>query len=326
MSAIVRLLILATLLVQVSFGLTPQACGAYKYDSVNDECYFDAYYPWFAAGAGWQSLLSVANPQSSGALVSYRLMQFFPFNGTNGNPLWVKASVFGNPPIITQSLSLTPAPNQGFDVLILDTCYTQYICEDDEPPGVTKQIQAGAIWLRAESTSISALDAQRVNQLVYAFANVGELPTLQTSVPLWRDSQLSPEWLTTFTETATPIGRTDPASVFMAIALLNVSDQAQAVAITIQDQSGNQVGSMNTPIIPPHGTIGFLLVNRYATDTLGIWPSSLSLPSAPDGLFHGSLDFRGTAGGNIVAMANRWTGNTQATMIVAPILNGGTPF
>jgi len=288
-------------------------------------CYFDAYYPWFAAGGGWQSLLSFANPPTTGGLVSYQLMQFNPYNGTAGGPLWVKASVLGNPPIILQSVSVTAGAGQGFDVLLLDTCYSVLTCEDDQQVGQPRNPQSGAVSVRVRASSVPALDAQLVGQLTYLYSPAGAVPTWQTSIPLWRDSELSAEWFTTFTASPTQETRSAPGAVFNAFAIFNASDQAQTISVTISDQSGNQIGTATTPIMPARGTAGFLLIGRVPGDALGLWPATLSLPSNSDGLFHGFLDFKGAAGGNIVAMVNRYIGNSLSNMIVAPVVgNQGT--
>lgn len=105
--------------------------------------------------------------------------------------------------------------------------------------------------------------------------------------------------------------------------VLSISNFANPNSISgtaiLLDVDGNTVATALVPSIPPNGAAGFLVIGRFAGDSLALFPSSLVLPAGSDGVFHGSLvvSMTGlTATGINIVLSQEFNGNSMLNLFV----------
>jgi hypothetical protein len=282
------------------------ACGGYTtYKVVNLYylCGFFAYFPRYAAGNGWHAMLNYTNPYSTTRQSASVGNMFIPSIGynTTSDFMHIYSTAYGNDPIWaggTGSIGISPLdPGVSMDADV----YYPAQCDDklNCSPLPDQTIQ-GAIMLFIGGVTAADLDAVKAEMtLMYTPPNAP--PTWQVSIPMTREKDAAPEWFGAFTET--PLSKKDgnSASHNMALALLNLSDDPQAVEITITDNANRPIATKTTAVLGSAASMSITLADLFGD----VMPSN-----GQDGLFHGEVHFKGVGGGNIIPMLIRAIGNS----------------
>ncbi|HEX5431741.1 MAG TPA: hypothetical protein VFW83_07230 [Bryobacteraceae bacterium] len=113
---------------------------------------------------------------------------------------------------------------------------------------------------------------------------------------------------------------------FDAISVSNLNNTNSITGtVTLQDSDGHAVATASIPSIPPGGAAGYLLIGRAPGDSLGLFPSSTTLPAGDDGIFHRILvvGLTGlTPTGQSFVLAQEYNGNS---MLNLPVFGSPVP-
>jgi len=119
-------------------------------------------------------------------------------------------------------------------------------------------------------------------------------------------------------EAATPANRystTTPLPFDVFSATNPSSTQVITGTVSLYDYSNNLVASATIPPIQPLGAVGYLLVQRFAGDALGLFPYGTTLtPADAQGIFHGAL--LATFTGPAIFLAQEFNGNAMLNLVI----------
>ncbi len=298
---------------------------------VGNNCVLSVALGWGIAGLGTDSVLTIYVPPSASGPVDIEITglssslgsAYTGYLGFKGNRLGQTDST-----ILTLSDVLAGAdeaigaisPRQMLQVQITQVCWD---------PTCTAAAPAGAVPnMFSLQFTLSSPNAADVNpnelQLTARFLDAnGHVTSQEQEMALHTNSPVS--IVPGISIGATPATRyvLNGSAVTLPYDVLSISNFANPNSIsgtaTLLDSNGSTVATATIPAILSNGAAGFLVVGRFAGDTLGLFPSSLVLPAGADGAFHGTLVVSMTglnASGMNIVLSQEFNGNSLLNLFV----------
>jgi hypothetical protein len=306
----------AILLAQFSTS-TPPACGKYVLATLGDgsfACERYAVFPWFAAGGGWSTQVSMFTAPVAAVNGQPRGVQFQIGLGTGASVAAVYGGLAGSygifnfvqPPILAGS-------SARLDILSAVACGSSGCAQ-------TGDLADGPLWVQMEAPDVQTLEAANL-ELVFLFADSTGKYNSQMAVPPVFGDQASAAWMSSFSET--PVDQKAAAinSNDSSFAVTNLSLQAQSVSVSLYDQAGNLIAQTSTPPLAAGTQNGAQVVpgGVYGIDFGSFFGLTSSALTSLTGTIDGTVRFVSSAGLPIVPLVVRLAGNSISTFQVAPI-------
>lgn len=337
---VVALLLVLVLAPAAHAQVTPVSCGKYQFIDYPDQegstqdamaCFYFGWYPWYAAGNGWQSWMNFINLSNKECQVS--IAPFRLGGPTDKISLAVYASFFGRDPQPTTLNAIPLHPGFSFEEKLLYplNCDSNGLCPTPWAPAKEQllvgpiQVAVSAPFLRSDAvivngvltapsdviSALDALDPRKVGGLTFSYTPPGaSTPDRQVQVPLTREMDATAKWGGTFSET---IPGASGETYSTSFAVMNLSDKPQQVRVSVYDQHEHLVANpVLTDPIQPDGTTGIVLADLFGD----FIPRQMI---APDGLFYGKLTFEGADGSPIIPLIIQKVGNTISSRITYQI-------
>jgi hypothetical protein len=314
-------LIAATLAAQsYSHGARP-ACGKYttvQWPDMTYSCERYAAFPWFAAGQGWSTqvpMLAAPSPSSAGGVL------FQIGLGAQGSASTIYggvSGVYGNSAFV--QAALTAGASARLDILSAVDC-SSGTCF------LTGDLAYGPLWVQLDAPDVATLEAAAL-QLIFILSNTAGSPTRQVAVPPVFTDLASANWMTSFSETPVEEKPGNVNSNDSSFAVANLSAQAQAVTVSLYDQSGALLAEQSTPTLAPGVRTGAQITpgGVYAADFASFFGLSRGMlsPAAVTGLvatgtINGAIRFSAAGGQSIAPLVLRVAGSSITSMLVNPL-------
>jgi len=293
--------ILIPALLQAQFSTpTPPDCANYTVAPLPDgtyACERYATFPWFAAGQGWSTQVSLFTAPVPG---QQRGVQFQIGLGPGASVKAVEGGLAGNygpftfvqPPVLAGS-------SARLDIL--------------SPAFVTTDLAYGPLWVQLDAPDVQTLEAANL-QLIFLFADSTGKYNTQLAVPPIFNDQATSAWITSFSETPIDRKAASANSNDCSFAVANLSAQPQSVTVSLYDQSGILIAQKTTPVLAA-GIPGGV----YGTDFGTFFGLTSSALTSLTGTIDGTVQFASSAGLPIVPLVIRLAGNSISTLQVAPL-------
>jgi hypothetical protein len=292
-------LMCATLLPAQFSTPTQPDCGTYTLVTIADgtfACERYAAFPWFAAGQGWSTQISMFTAPESG---QQRGVQFQIGLGPGASVQAVEGGLAGNsgtfsfvqPPVLAGS-------SARLDILsALDTTVLAY----------------GPLSVQLDAPDVQTLEAANL-QLIFLFADSTGKYNTQLAVPPIFNDQATSSWISSFSETPIDRKAASANSNDCSFAVANLSAQPQSVTVSLYNQSGILIAQNTTPLLTagiPGGVYGIDFGTFF-----GLTSSALT---SPTGTIDGTVQFASSAGLPIAPLVIRQAGNSVSTFQVTPL-------
>ena len=296
---------------------TPPACGKYVLATLADgtfACERYAAFPWFAAGGGWSTQVSIFTAPLTTLNGQPRGVQFQIGLGPGATVAAVYGGLAGNygtfnfvqPAILAGS-------SARLDILSAVVCAAAGCAQ-------TGDLADGPLWVQMDAPDVETLEAANL-QLIFLFADsTGQFNTQMAVPPVFND-QATAVWMSSFSET--PMDRKAEAinSNDSSFAVTNLSVRAQSVSVSLYDQAGNLIAQKSTPVLAG-GTLKEAQVipgGVYGIDFGSFFGLTSSVMASLTGTIDGTVRFASAAGLPIAPLVVRLAGNSISTFQVAPI-------
>ena len=310
-------------------------CGKYSTFQFPDgtySCERYAIFPWFAAGQGWQSQVSmfVSPVPRVGGVVRGALVTLGIGPGATGANLF--GGTFGNYGAIFGQADalLASAGTARLDLIDSISCVVVGGCYYDG------NLAVGPLWLIIDAPDVQTLEAA-TTQLIFLYADATNVLSRQVAVPPVFQDQASPHWASSFSETPTGQAATTNDN-FMSFAVTNLSVVAQSVNVALYDQTGTLVAQKNTPVLAAGSTgdaylgcgaqcANQLIPGGVYADTFasffGLTAASVSgdaaAATARTGTIDGTLVLRSSGGQPIAPLVVRTVGASVTLLLSVPL-------
>jgi hypothetical protein len=313
----------ASLFVAFSFlaflpAFAAPSCGTYQI--VGNQCATTMTLGWATAGLGTDSIVEWAVPLTVSAPVTFQLTQLNSSLGASYTGYFgVYASVGGGPfqvYTLANSSLTTLNPGQGIIIQVTQVCFDPN-CSTAPPAGAV----ANMFSFQYQVLAASATDMAKVYTplLTVRFLSGGIVTQEEQELAVVGTPAKTNFGVGSVNEAGTPANRYGtPALPFDVFSVTNPSStQSITGTVALYDYNDNIVATATIPSIPPLGAAGYLLIGRFAGDTLGLFPSSTSLPAADldsQGVFHGAL--LATFSGPAIFLSQEFNGNAMLNLVV----------
>ena len=312
---------LPTLLPAQFSALTPPACGIYTLATLADgtfACERYATFPWFAAGQGWSTQVSMftapESGQSRGVQFQIGLSPGASVNAVDGGLSGSYGTfTFVQPPVLAGS-------SARLDIVSAAGCSSTGCV-------VTNDLGYGPLWVQMDAPDVQTLQAGSL-QLIFLFADSTGKYNTQLAVPPIFNDQAAAEWITSFSETPVDQKAGAANSNDCAFAVANLANQSQSVTVSLYDQAGNLIAEKTTPVLAagiqngpqvlPGGVYGDDFGSFFGVTSSRLTPAqavSVSLTGTVDG----TVRFVSSAGLPIAPLVVRLAGNSISSFQVAPL-------
>jgi hypothetical protein len=304
----------------------PPACGKYVLATLADgsfACERYAAFPWFAAGGGWSTQVSMFTAPVRPVNGQPRGVQFQIGLGPGASVAAVYGGLGGSygtfnfvqPPILAGS-------SARLDILSAVVCGAAGCAQ-------TGDLADGPLWVQMDAPDVETLEAANL-QLVFLFADSTGKYNTQMAVPPVFNDEASAAWMSSFSETPVELKATAINSNDSSFAVTNLALQAQSVSVSLYDQTGNLIAQRSTPLLTagtqnglqviPGGVYGIDFGSFFGLTTAALTPAQAAL-AALTGTIDGTVQFVSSAGLPIAPLVVRLAGNSISTFQVAPIAN-----
>lgn len=294
-------LTLIPVLLQAQFSPpTPPDCGSYTLASLPDgtfACERYATFPWFAAGQGWSTQVSMLTAPVPG---QQRGVQFQIGLGPGAS---VKA-IYGGLAGTYGNFTFVQPPVLAGSSARLDILSAAFAATD---------LAYGPLWVQLDAPDVQTLEAANL-QLIFLFADSTGKYNTQLAVPPIFNDQATSAWIASFSETPIDRKAASPNSNDCSFAVANLSPQPQSVTVSLYDQSGNLIARKTTPVLTA-GIPGGVYGNDFGT-FFGLTSSALT---SPTGTVDGTVQFTSSAGLPIAPLVVRLAGNSVSTFQVTSL-------
>jgi hypothetical protein len=295
----------------------PPACGKYVLATLADgsfACERYAIFPWFAAGGGWSTQVSMFTVPVALGNGHPRGVQFQIGLGPGASVAAVYGGLAGSygtfnfvqPPILAGS-------SARLDILSAVVCGSNGCTQ-------TGDLADGPLWVQMDAPDIETLEAAHL-QLIFLFADSTGRYNTQMAVPPVFNDQASAAWMSSFSET--PVDQKAAAinSNDSSFAVTNLSLQAQSVRVSLYDPGGNLIAQQNTPLLAAGTQNGAQVIpgGVYGIDFKSFFGLTSSALASLTGTIDGTVQFVSSAGLPIAPLMVRLAGNSISTFQVAPI-------
>ena len=303
-------------------------CG--KYAVAGNTCQRYATFAWYTSGGVWQSQVSVVVPAGApGVATGSVTVQFGIGAGTNrglltGAPFSsLYGGIAGNKAYFSTIQAMIPTGGSArLDLESGAVCVGAECTQSSD-------LAVGAMWAIISSPDASALDLTTL-QLIYLSAPVaGAQNTTQVAVPPVFSDLASSKWITTYSETPLEKKSEEANSNNMAFSVANLSDQAQAVTVSIYDLYGNLITSKSTPVlqggkkegaqVKPGDVYADSFANFFGLATSAVTNPLATAALSRTGTIDGTIIFQSSAGQPIAPLVVRAAGNSNSMMLLAPL-------
>jgi hypothetical protein len=286
---------------------TQPDCGSYTLAMLADgtfACERYAAFPWFAAGQGWSTQVSMFTTPVPGQL---RGVQFQIGLGPGGS---VKA-VYGGLAGSYGNLTFVQPPVLAGSSARLDILSAAFAAPD---------LAVGPLWVQMDAPDVQTLEAGNL-QLIFLFADSTGKYNTQLAVPPIFNDQAAPTWITSFSETPVDKKATAANSNDCSFAVANLSAQPQSVTVSLYDQSGSLLTQQTTPVLAAGIQDGAQVIpgGVYGIDFGTFFGLTSSVLTSPTGTIDGTVRFVSSAGLSIAPLVIRLAGNSISTFQVAPV-------
>ncbi len=293
--------ILIPALLQAQFSApTPPDCANYTVATLPDgtfACERYAAFPWFAAGQGWSTQVSMFTAPEPGQV---RGVQFQVGLGPGAS---VKA-IYGGLAGTYGNFTFVQPPILAGNSAHLDILSAAFAAPD---------LAYGPLWVQLDAPDVQTLESANL-QLIFLFADSTGKYNTQLAVPPIFNDQATAAWIASFSETPIDRKATDANSNDCSFAVANLSAQPQSVTVSLYDQSGNLIAQKATPVLAA-GIPGGV----YGTDFGSFFGLTSSALTSPTGTIDGTVQFASSAGLPIAPLVIRLAGNSISTFEVAPL-------
>ncbi|MDP8990644.1 MAG: hypothetical protein M3N41_11270 [Acidobacteriota bacterium] len=286
---------------------TPPACSNYTLATLADgtfACERYAAFPWFAAGQGWSTQVSMFTAPESG---QGRGVQFQIGLGPGASVKAVYGGLAGNygnftfvqPPVLAGSSARLDILSAGFAA-----------------PGLAY----GPLWVQLGAPDVQTLEAANL-QLIFLFADSTGKYNTQLAVPPIFNDQATSAWIASFSETPIDRKAASANSNDCSFAVANLSAQPQSVTVSLYDQSGKLITQQPTPVLAAGVQTGAQVIpgGVYGTDFGTFFGLTSSALTSPTGTIDGTVQFTSSAGLPIAPLVIRLAGNSISTFQVSPL-------
>jgi hypothetical protein len=296
---------------------TPPACGKYALATLADgsfACERYAVFPWFAAGGGWLTQVSMFTAPVTAVNGQPRGVQFQVGLGPGASVAAVYGGLAGSYGTFNFVQSLILAGRSArLDILSAVVCGAAGCAQ-------TGDLADGPLWVQVDAPDVQTLEAANL-QLIFLFADSTGKYNTQMAVPPVFNDQESGAWMSSFSET--PLDRKAAAinSNDSSFAVTNLSLQAQSVSVSLYDQAGNLIAQKSTPLLAAGTQHGAQVIpgGVYGIDFGGFFGLTSSVMASLTGTIDGTVWFVSSAGLPIAPLVVRLAGNSISTFQVAPI-------
>jgi hypothetical protein len=302
----------------------PPACGKYVLATLADgsfACERYAAFPWFAAGDGWSTQVSMFTAPVAPVDGQPRGAQFQVGLGAGASVAAVYGGLAGSygifsfvqPPILA-------ADSARLDIFSAVACGAAGCSQ-------TSDLADGPLWVQMDAPDVQTLEAANL-QLIFLFADSTGKYNTQMAVPPVFSDLASAAWMASFSETPLDWKASAINSNNSSFAVTNLSNQAQSVTVSLYDQSGNLIAQKTTPQLAAGNGNGTQVLpgGVYADDfasffglTSAMLTQSQGVFAALTGTIDGSIQFVSSAGLPIAPLVVRLAGNSISTFQVAPM-------
>lgn len=296
---------------------TQPDCGNYTLATLADgtfACERYAAFPWFAAGQGWSTQVSMFTAPEAG---QSRGVQFQIGLGPGASVKVVDGGLAGSRGIFTfVQPPVLAGSSARLDILSAAGCNSTGCL-------VTTDLAYGPLWVQMDAPDVQTLEAGNL-QLIFLFADSTGKYNTQLAVPPIYNDQAAAAWMTSFSET--PVDRKAGAanSNDCSFAVANLSAQPQYVTVSLYDQAGNLIVQKTTSVLAAGVQNGAQVIpgGVYGNDFGSFFglTSSVLASASLTGTIDGTVQFASSAGLPIAPLVVRLAGNSISTFQVAPIL------
>ena len=296
---------------------TPPTCGKYVLATLADgsfACERYAVFPWFAAGGGWSTQVSMFTAPVAALNGQPRGVQFQIGLGPGASVAAVYGGLAGAYRTFNFVQPAILAGNSArLDILSAVVCGSAGCSQ-------TGDLADGPLWIQLDAPDVETLEAANL-QLIFLFAGSTGRYNTQMAVAAVFNDQASAAWMSSFSET--PADRKVAAinSNDCSFAVTNLSLQAQSVSVSLYDQAGNLIAQKSTPILAAGTQNGAQVVpgGVYGIDFGSFFGLTSSVLTSLTGTIDGTVQFVSSAGLPIAPLVVRLAGNSISTFQVAPI-------
>jgi hypothetical protein len=296
---------------------TPPECGKYVLATLADgsfACERYAAFPWFAAGGGWSTQVSMFTAPVALVNGQPRGVQFQIGLGPGASVAAVYGGLAGSygtfnfvqPPILAGS-------SARLDILSAVVCSSAGCAQ-------TGDLADGPLWVQMDAPDVETLEAGNL-QLMFLFADsTGKYNTQMAVLPVFND-QASAAWMSSFSETPTDLKAAAINSNDSSFAVTNLSLQAQSVSVSLYDQAGKLIAQKSTPLLAAGTQNGAQVIpgGVYGIDFGSFFGLTSSVLASLTGTIDGTVRFISSAGLPIAPLVVRLAGNSISTFQAAPI-------
>jgi hypothetical protein len=313
-------------LVLLAVSIPACAANCESYTVVAAGCARTVFLGWGAAGLGTQSVITLLTSPSASGPVTYTITNLSSSKGTGYTGYFgFNASTNGAAPAITTGAAFAAIqvpPGAGGQITVLQTCFNA-ACTAAPPAAFTGPYVSNmfSVLMTITGASGSDLDQTPLPLLTIQFLGPDGLVTFQEQEQAVDVTAVKTVSGATLDEGAAPAGRYvyTGAAVnlpFTSFSVTNPSTTASVTAsIAVSDASGNVIKTVVLPSLPPLSAVGYLLVGRDASDTLGLLPSSSVLPAGADGIFHGTYSVVNSSG-PVIFLSQQFYGDSMLNSFI----------
>lgn len=300
-------------------------CG--NYTASGNSCVRSVVLGWGVAGGGAQSVITFLTGTAS-APVSFAVSRLNSSLGTSYTGYFgISESLNGAPSTVVNASgfgSLSLAAGLGAQITVSQTCFDS-TCTVATPAAFTGPFLPNmfSVLMTITAASGADLDATPLPLLTVQFLVSNGLVTFQEqeqAVDASAVRMISAATLDEGASAATRYVYTGNAVnlPYTAFSVSNPSLTTTAsISMAVNDSSGNRVANVTLPPIPPQGAVGYLLVGRNSSDTLGLLPSGTTLPAGADGIFHGTYGII-SASVPVVFLSQEFYGSSMLNAFIVP--------
>lgn len=296
---------------------TPAVCGKYVLATLADgsfACERYPVFPWFAAGGGWSTQVSMFTAPVAPVNGQPRGVQFQIGLGPGASVAAVYGGLAGSygtfnfvqPPILAES-------SARLDILSAVVCSSSGCAQ-------TGDLADGPLWVQMDAPDMETLKAGNL-QLIFLFADSTGKYSTQMAVPPVFNDQASAAWMSSFSETPVDRKAASINSNDCSFAVTNLSLQAQSVSVSLYDQAGNLIAQKSTPLLAAGTQNGAQVIpgGVYGIDFGSFFGLTSSVLASLTGTIDGTVRFISSAGLPVAPLVVRLAGNSISTFQAAPI-------
>lgn len=273
-------------------------------------------FPWYAVGDGWE----VEVPTSMGPSPTGGGVQFDLTVGAKAPGSVKYDQLFGGFSGIQSLFSgLVYSGSDGVSRIIQITGASA--C--DITTGTIFCHQIDGLVMGSLGVKVWALDAPTLEAASATLVFINKTLGWQVEVPLMYDDKASNQYVSSFSETLPSKKDGNTASHNSSFAVLNLSDQPQAVEVSVYDPDGKQIVSAPTPVLEgglQHPMYPIVFPKGVYAEVLSTFFGESMFPTGVFGKeITGTLRFKGLAGGKIVPLVLRAIGSSITSFSVKAV-------